>query len=280
MAVADALDPRQEAALAEMRSQFAEQDGQGMDLDDQCLLRYLRARQYDLPKASAMLQHTLDWRRDFGVQKILSGDIMETIRRENATGKIYVRGEDTQGRVCLIMRPSQENTHMHDDQMKHLVYQMERARLTLQRKTSGMGKLCMVIDYAGYSLRNAPPMRTSRSTLNIVQDHYPELLGVSYMMNPPYIFTGFWKIIYPFIDHVTRQKFVFVNSSPHKPAAQANLAANFNMDALEEQLGGRNAVPFDSAVYLSGAIDTCFEESLARHQAAAAASTAEVSTSS
>lgn len=48
----------------------------------------IRARNFDVDKASAMLQTTLDWRRDFGVQKILDGGCMDVVRRENATGKV------------------------------------------------------------------------------------------------------------------------------------------------------------------------------------------------
>lgn len=80
------------------------------------------------------------------------------------------------------------------------------------------------------------------------------------------------QIIYPFIDHVTRDKFIFVTVLA-KPPAQALLAENFNMDQLEVALGGRNTVAFDSDAYLSGAMDTCFEETLAAPAAAAADAT-------
>ncbi|CAM9683058.1 unnamed protein product [Phaeothamnion confervicola] len=90
---------------------------------------------------------------------------MDIIKRENSTGKIYVRGTDLLGRPVMYMRPREENTSDHAGNILHLVYQMERARSVLQERHGGHGKMALVIDYGGYSLRNAPPMKTSRETL-------------------------------------------------------------------------------------------------------------------
>ena len=39
-------------------------------------------------------------------------------------------------------------------------------------------KLIILIDFTGWTLSTAPPMRTSRETLTILQDHFPERLAV------------------------------------------------------------------------------------------------------
>lgn len=75
-----------------------------------------------------------------------------------------------------------------------IVFQMERARSILQKRSGGSGKMCLVIDYTGYSLKNATPMKTSMLSLRILQNHYPETLGVAYFMSPPFMFKGFWKV--------------------------------------------------------------------------------------
>lgn len=72
--------------------------------------------------------------------------------------------------------------------------QMERARAILQKTSGGFDKICIVQDYVGFSLRNSPSMKTSMRTLNILQNHYPETLGVAYFLSPPFMFRGFWKV--------------------------------------------------------------------------------------
>jgi L-cysteine desulfidase len=46
--------------------------------------------------------------------------------------QVYIRGIDKLDRVVMYMRPKNENTGILDNQMKHLVYNMERARHIIQ----------------------------------------------------------------------------------------------------------------------------------------------------
>lgn len=78
--------------------------------------------------------------------------------------------------------------------------QMERARAILQKLSGGYGKVCIMIDYVGLSIRNASPMKTSMKTLGILQNHYPETLGVAYFVSPPFVFRSFWKVSRPSLD--------------------------------------------------------------------------------
>jgi len=45
--------------------------------------------------------------------------------------------------------------------------------------------------------------------LNILQNHYPERLGLALILNVPWIVDVFFKMIKPFIDPVTREKMKF-----------------------------------------------------------------------
>lgn len=146
------------------------------------------------------------------------------------------------------MKPRHENSKNHDGNVKHLVYNMERAVIAMKEKT-GKEKVILLIDYKGFSLFNSPPMKTSMEILHILQDHYPERLKRAYLINPPMIFSSFWKVISPFVDPVTKDKIVFLKGAevPRK------LAEHCDLDVIESCLHGSDERPFDSGKYLSSA---------------------------
>ena len=108
------------------------------------------------------------------------------IQKENETCKLYVRGYDQQGRALLYMRPAQENTQDAVNNMRHLVWNLEKAIACSAQR--GQRKVCIVIDYDGFLLRHSPSLSTSRYTLDILQKHYPERMHKAYVCNPPFVF--------------------------------------------------------------------------------------------
>jgi len=258
------LPPRprgaQVLALRSLQERFANvATDKNFPLDTACLLRYLRARDYDIDAAEEMLKDTLNFRREYQV-----GDIpvkfQRQLRRENATGKTYARGFDKRGRVVLYMKPRYENTNDHDGNIVHLIYNMERACAMQRTAGTGVEKFALVVDYLDYSLSNAPPMKTSRLTLDILQSHYPERLGVAYLLNPPWIFRAAWAAISPFIDPVTYEKIQFVVGDAE--AQLGLLRENFDLDELEVDVGGRNRVPFNSKIYIESELGEDIEKIL------------------
>jgi hypothetical protein len=49
----------------------------------------------------------------------------------------------------------------------------------------------------------------NNQVLNILQDHYPERLGLALILNVPFLLRAFWNLITPFVDPVTRPKMKF-----------------------------------------------------------------------
>lgn len=221
-------------------------------LTDACLCRFLRARNWDVTKAFNMLQETLAWRSEFRPDAIS----WDQVQSEAASGKMYVAAEpDRLGRRVLVMRPANENSKDHDNQIKFLVYCLETAlrRKTMDNVARGAGvdlsaeQICLVIDYKGWSMFNAPPMKTSKETLAIFQNHYPERLGAAICYNPPTIFRAFWGMISPFIDPKTYTKIHFLG--PRDSNHDQVLGSMFHLDKLEAALGGTSAVTFDFLEY-------------------------------
>jgi hypothetical protein len=68
-------------------------DASGMPLDDQTFSRYLRARKYNIDQAKKLLEATIEWRKEYGLDEMLT-TWRPTIESENASGKLYARGYD------------------------------------------------------------------------------------------------------------------------------------------------------------------------------------------
>jgi CRAL/TRIO domain len=191
-------------------------------------------------------------------------EFAEIVRQENATGKIYVRGYDRHGRALVYMHPARENTHHEGNNLRHLVWNIEKAVVCTARKSLQRGsdkpleKINLLIDYHGFRLRDAPPMSTSRKTLDILQKCYPECLHKAYILDPPWVFRTFWTLIKPFVDPVTKRKVVFCTGKAGLQQLLDDVGGDANL--LEPIAGGTNPVEFDSVVYMQLPLDEAFDE--------------------
>ena len=112
-------------------------------------------------------------------------------------------------------------------------------------------------------MKHIPPLSTTRYTLDILQKHYPERLHRAYICNPPYVFRGFWKVVSPFVDPVTKQKVCFCTGrNPYDEIIQDMGGSEKAAQHLEPCAGGPNPalMEFDSVAYLDLPMDVTFGE--------------------
>lgn len=180
-------------------------DGERMFLTRECILRYLRADKWNIAQAEKRLRDTISWRREYGVDKFTA----DYISVENETGKQVVLGYDNEGRPCQYLRPSKQNTEKSDRQIEHLVYMLER---TIDLMPPGQDTLALLINFAETKAGQGATLAQGKQTMYILQNHYPERLGKALVTNVPFVIWGFFKLITPFIDPLTREKIKFNES--------------------------------------------------------------------
>ena len=147
-----------------------------MWLTRECLLRYLRATKWNVSEAETRLQSTLTWRREYGMEKLTP----EYISIENETGKQVILGFDINGRPCLYLLPSNQNTEKSDRQLEHLVFMLERV---IDIMPPGQETMALLVNFKETkSGQNASPSQ-AKQTLNFLQNHYPERLGRALVLN-------------------------------------------------------------------------------------------------
>eukprot|EP01018_Ginkgo_biloba_P006924 Gb_02528 [translate_table: standard] len=207
---------------------------------DAALARYLRARNWNVNKANKLLKETLKWRAEYKPENVC----WEDVAREAETGKTYRASyADKYRRSVLVLRPGCQNTTSTKGQIRFLVYCMENAILNL---APGQEQMVWLIDFKGWNISNVS-LKAARETAHILQDCYPERLGLAILYNPPKLFESFWTVVKPFLEVKTAKKVKFVYSNDAE--STKIMEELFNMDELECAFGGKNVVEFNKDDY-------------------------------
>ncbi|XP_078432516.1 uncharacterized protein LOC144704131 [Wolffia australiana] len=200
------LTEEQQAKIIEIRKLLGPlPEKSSIYCSDDCIARYLVARNWNVHKALKMLRETLAWRLHYKPEEIRWEEVAEEAR----TGKLFgTKLKDRYGRSILVMRPGYENTKSVKGQIRYLVYCMENAIMNLE---PGQSQMVWWIDHDRYKLSNIS-FKATKETAHVLQEHYPERLGVGILYNPPKVFDHFWKLVRPLLDPKTRDKVNLVYS--------------------------------------------------------------------
>ncbi|KAJ3242819.1 hypothetical protein HDU78_001137 [Chytriomyces hyalinus] len=194
--------------------------------------QFLRATMWDVAAAKKRLVATMKWRNEYKPDQITA----EEVEPEAVTGKQFINGFDKTGRPQLFLVPRNENTKTYDRQIRFSVYMLERC---IKLMPEGVEKVAVIIDYENLSLFNATPLSVSMKYMAVLSNHYPERLGVAVMVNASWYFSGFFKLLSPFLDPVTKSKLQFTKVNRSASAVTSDTASSKSeKPATEEGTGG------------------------------------------
>ncbi|GMI91252.1 hypothetical protein like AT1G75170 [Hibiscus trionum] len=227
-----------ESKIKELRAALGPLSGRSLKYcTNACLRRYLEARNWNADKSKKMLEETLKWRSTYKPEEIRWHEVAV----EGETGKVSrANFHDRYGRTVLILRPGKQNTTSLDNQLRHLVYLIENAILSLPE---GQEQMAWLIDFTGWTLSTSVPIKSARDTINLLQNHYPERLAVAFLYNPPRIFEAFWKIVKYFMDTKTFQKVKFVY--PKNTDSVELMRSYFDEENLPTEFGGKAILEYN-----------------------------------
>ncbi|ORY34576.1 CRAL-TRIO domain-containing protein [Naematelia encephala] len=208
--------------------------------DPGCHPRYCRAAKWKFEDAKKRIKETLEWRREFKPELIQPGDV----GIEAETGKIILTGFDADARPILYMRPGRENTETSPRQIRHLIYNLERA---IDFMPPGQEQVAIIIDYKSATSQSNPSISTGRKVLNILQNHYVERLGRGLVINMPWWINAFFSGISPFLDPITRDKIRF----------NPKLVELVPESQLDAEFGGQYNFQYDFKVYWKTVTEFC-----------------------
>lgn len=238
--------PEQLETLARFRVEVQNMGINDPTYDDAYLLRFLRARKFDLPKTLEMWRNFIKWRHENNVDNILSMDFSEMDQAKKYYPHGYFR-TDKSGRPIYIERIG----YLKFDALTKII-SMDRMQLYFVQSyerllkeifpacTKAAGKrvdqTCYIIDLkdAGAKLFSSSMREIIKLASKIGQDYYPEVLGNMFIINTPMVFHGIWGLIKPFIDEKTKKKIHILGSKYRK-----ELSEFISDENLPDFLGGQ-----------------------------------------
>jgi CRAL/TRIO domain/CRAL/TRIO, N-terminal domain len=206
--------------------------------DDATLLRFLRARRFDLEKAEKMLLECEDWRVETNVDEIVKSF---TFTEEKAVAAIYPRHyhkTDKFGRPIYIERLETLDCKKLFDitTQERLITRHVREYEKLMRyrfvacsKKEGrrIEQGTTILDLKGVPLSQFNQVRKVVNSVSaIAQNYYPETLGKMFIINAPTLFTAIWTVIKTMLDENTVAKISVLGSSYKKELLEVIDAEN------------------------------------------------------
>uniref|UniRef100_A0A8B9NCV6 SEC14-like protein 2 n=1 Tax=Accipiter nisus TaxID=211598 RepID=A0A8B9NCV6_9AVES len=179
------LSPRQAEALAQFRENLQDVLPSLPSQDDYFLLKWLRARCFDLPKSEAMLRKHLEVRKHMDADNIIAWEAPEVIRKYMSGGMC---GYDREGSPIWydIIGPLDAKgllfSASKQDLLKNKFRDCEVLRRECEQQSKKLGKkiemVMMVYDCEGLGLKHLwkPAVDTYGELLSMFEENYPESL--------------------------------------------------------------------------------------------------------
>uniref|UniRef100_A0A8D3AV11 SEC14-like protein 1 n=1 Tax=Scophthalmus maximus TaxID=52904 RepID=A0A8D3AV11_SCOMX len=239
------LTPLQESCLIRLR-QWLQETHKGKIPKDQHVLRFLRARDFNLDKAREFLCQSLTWRKQHQVDFLL-----DTWERPQLLQEFYTGGwhhHDRDGRPLYILRLGQMDTKglvraLGEEALLRQVLSINEEGLRrCEENTRVFGRpiscwTCLV-DLEGLNMRHLwrPGVKALLRIIEVVEANYPETLGRLLILRAPRVFPVLWTLVSPLIDENTRKKFLVYAGNDYQ--GPGGLLDYIDREIIPDFLGG------------------------------------------
>jgi len=241
--------PMQDAQVHQLRLML-EAEGYKERLDTITLLRFLRARKFDVKLAAQMFKDSEAWRKAEDVDELTRTFDYKERAAIMAYYPQYYHKTDKDGRPIYIERlekvdiPAMHKITTQERMLKNLVSEYEKlADPRLPACSRKSGKLhetcCTIMDLKGIGISIASSVYPYiKAASPISQNYYPERLGKLYVINAPWGFSGAFSMIKSFLDPITVEKIHVLGYDYQK-----ELLKHIDAENLPAEVGGKCNCP-------------------------------------
>jgi hypothetical protein len=240
--------PEQDAQVHQLRS-LLEQAGYTKNLDTLTMLRFLRARKFDVQLSKKMFEDSEKWRKEYagvGVEELVRTFDYKERPEVFQYYPQYYHKTDKDGRPVYIEQlgnvdlTALKKITSEDRMIQNLVCEYEKMadpRLPACSRKSGylLETSCTIMDLKGVGIGKAMSVKDYLGRVSAIsQNYYPERLGKLYVINAPWGFSSVFSIVKGFLDPVTASKIHILGSGYEK-----ELLAQVPAENLPKQFGGK-----------------------------------------
>ncbi|XP_062999800.1 SEC14-like protein 2 [Elgaria multicarinata webbii] len=216
------LSARQEEALAKFRENIQDILPGLPAQDDYYILKWLRARCFDLQKSEAMLRKHVELRKNMDSEHIFEWQAPEVIEKYMSGG---LCGFDLDGCPVWyeIIGPLDAKgilfSASKQDLLKKKFKDCEVMRELCNEQTLKLGKkvetIMMIYDFEGLGLRHLwkPAVEAYGELLGMYEDNYPESLKRLFVIKAPRLFPVAYNLVKHFLSEDTRKKLVVLGAN-------------------------------------------------------------------
>ncbi|KAI9147697.1 Sec14 cytosolic factor [Paramyrothecium foliicola] len=227
-----------------------EQEGFTKRLDTLTLLRFLRARKFDVNLSKQMFVDTEAWRKETNLDELTTTWEYPEQEKVAQYYQQYYHKTDKDGRPLYFEHLGGiDLTEMYkitsaERMLTNLAIEYERmATDFLPACSRQSGQLietaCTIMDLKGITLTKVPQVYSYvRQAAAISQNYYPERLGVFFMINAPWGFSTVWSVVKGWLDPVTVKKIHILGSG-----YQSELLKQVPAENLPKIFGGTCECP-------------------------------------
>ncbi|PMD14030.1 hypothetical protein NA56DRAFT_651256 [Hyaloscypha hepaticicola] len=229
--------PEQDAQVYQLRMKL-EADGYTERLDTLTLLRFLRARKFDVALAEKMFVDCEKWRKEIDLDNLTRNFDYHEKPQVFEYYPQYYHKTDKDGRPVYIEQlgnidlAAMYKITTSERMLANLAVEYEKVgdpRLPACSRKAGqlLETCCTIMDLKGVGISKVSSVYSYvKQASAISQNYYPERLGRLYLINAPWGFSGVWSIVKGWLDPVTVQKIHILGSGYQKELLEQVPAEN------------------------------------------------------